>query len=521
MNSGQLGRAMRLSITEGALACAMGTLTGGIFLTGFALALGASEFQIGLIAAMPALANVAQVAGSYLIERTGHRKRLCVGALTTSRLLWLLVLMAPLASAAISQRAMVWTLIVLLAATNTLNSIGGVGWLSWIRELVPEQIRIGFLSRRNQLDTALALSLSIFGGMFIDWQATRDPASLAGFAIVFALAMLCGLVGLPLMASIPEARGVSPPDALSPRFSKLLAAPLRDGNFRKVLGFYAYWNLAVNVSAPFFAVFMLQKLHLPFWHVTALCTLSSISGLLANRFWTRLSEKFGHRPIVFLATLGDAIYPLWWLFVTPQTTWLLLPIHCSGLFGAPLAVGPNNMVFKLSPPKNASPYMAIFNAIVGPITAAAAILGGWLAGACGRWEFSIGAMSFGGLHLLFAVSCAGRLTSLALLWRVTEPRSHAIGRVVRILGRRYIRKPSALAPAMYACRGIAAAGSRLILAVTPLGFARDSNVVSLARIAVSTAGSTATPFSTDETPPPFGGASTSDAQPALADPVAA
>ena len=521
MNSGCLGRAMRLSITEGALACAMGTLTGGIFLTGFALALGASEFQIGLIAAMPALANVAQLAGSYLIERTGHRKRLCVGALTISRLMWLVILLAPLASAAISARAMVWTLIALLAITNTLNSVGGVGWLSWIRDLVPEQVRIGFLSRRNQLDTALALSLSILGGMFIDWQQARDPASLVGFVIVFACAMLCGLVGLPLMAAIPEAREAAPPEGSRPRYSQLLASPLKDRNFRQVLGFYAYWNLAVNVSAPFFAVYMLEQLRLPFWYVTALCTLSSMAGLLANRFWTRLSEKFGHRPIVFLATLGDALYPLWWLFVTPQTAWLLLPIHCSGLFGAPLAVGPNNMVFKLSPAKNASPYMAVFNAIVGPITAAAAILGGWLAGACSGWELSIGAVSFGGLHLLFAVSCVGRLTSLALLWRVTEPRSHAIGRVVRILRRRYVRRPSMLAPAMAGWRGVAAARPRLAFAGPAPVFTDMPSDVSLARGATASAVYEGIPLLADETPSSLENANPFTADAPLADSLAA
>lgn len=521
MNSGQLGRAMRLSITEGALACAMGTLTGGIFLTGFALALGASELQIGLIAAMPALANIAQLAGSYLIERTGRRKRLCVGALTTSRLLWMLVLFVPLAAGVLSQQAVIWALIALLALTNGLNSVGGVGWLSWIRDLIPEPVRIGFLSRRNQVDTALALSLSIFGGVFIDWQAARDPTSLAGFVIVFACAMLCGLVGLPLMASIPESAEAAAPDAMRPPYLKLLASPLKDGNFRKVLGFYAYWNLAVNVSAPFFAVFMLEKLHLPFWYVTALCTLSSISGLLANRFWTRLSEKFGHRPIIFLATLGDALYPLWWLFLTHQTAWLLLPIHGSGLFGAPLAVGPNNMVFKLSPARNASPYMAVFNAIIGPTTAAAAILGGWLAAACGQWEFSVSGASFGGLHLLFMISCVGRLTSLILLWRVTEPRSHEIARVVRILQRRFVRKPSALAPLALGWRGVMAARSRLTFAGSTLDSTGNSRAASFARGAAPAAGYTSVSLSTGDEPASIGPADLLGGPSSLADPLVA
>ena len=61
------------SVAEGALATVMTTLLGGVFLTAFALRLGASELQIGLLGATTPLASVAQLAGSWAIERTGRR----------------------------------------------------------------------------------------------------------------------------------------------------------------------------------------------------------------------------------------------------------------------------------------------------------------------------------------------------------------------------------------------------------------------------------------------------------------
>lgn len=445
MEFGKLSRAMRLSISEGALACAMGTLTGGVFLTGFALALGASQLEIGLMAAMPAIANLAQLLGACLIERTGHRKRVCLGALAASRVLWLLVLLAPLCAVGSGARWPIWALLGLLAASNALNAVGGVGWLSWIKDLVPETIRIGFLSRRNQIDTVLALSLSICGGLFIDWWNQRHAESITGFVMVFAAAMLCGLVGLPLMAAIPEPASDHDRQGRPP-LRRLLAAPLRDRNFRRLLGFYGYWNLAVNVAAPFFAVYMLERLKLPFWFVTVLCTLSSVCGLVANRFWTRLAEKFGHRPVVFLATLGDAIYPLWWIFISPDWAWLLIVVHCSGVFSSPIAVGPNNIVLKLSPRKNASPYMAVFNAVVGPVTALAAIAGGYLAGVFENVSYSLGPVTLSGLHWLFVISAVGRLSSLTLLWRVAEPRAQSVRKVVRVLRRVHARSPASWLP---------------------------------------------------------------------------
>jgi len=42
------------------------TLTGGVFLTGFALYLGMNEFMIGVVAPMPFIVTVFQVPASYL-----------------------------------------------------------------------------------------------------------------------------------------------------------------------------------------------------------------------------------------------------------------------------------------------------------------------------------------------------------------------------------------------------------------------------------------------------------------------
>ncbi|HJY81399.1 MAG TPA: MFS transporter, partial [Candidatus Binatia bacterium] len=51
-------RALWLSICDGIFANLYANLTGGVFLVGYALALKASEVQIGLLAAFPLLANI-------------------------------------------------------------------------------------------------------------------------------------------------------------------------------------------------------------------------------------------------------------------------------------------------------------------------------------------------------------------------------------------------------------------------------------------------------------------------------
>jgi MFS family permease len=442
MDSKVLTRAMRWSIADGALATAMGTLTSGVFLTGLALALGATRLQIGILAALPTLATVMQLPGSYLIERFGQRKWLCFWASLAGRLTWLPIIAIVLFPTALGGTQVVWLIAGLVALGSALGSLGGVAWLSWIRELIPDQHRIGFLSRRNFVMTLLALVLGMLVGAFLDFWNSAHPGSMGGFAILVGVAAAVGFCSSFCMAQVAERKTHRPPEP-PPPFRRLVALPFRDANFRRVVLFYVTWNLSVNLALPFFSVYMLQQLELPFWYVTALVTLSSVVGLLANGFWARLKERFGVKPVVFLATAADAFVPLLWLFVDGPAVWMLLLIHFFGVFSAPLAIGPNTMVLRLAPAVRTSAYMAVFAAVVGPASALAAVVGGAIAATRG---WSMGPVSVGGLQMIFFLSFAGRLCSLFILRKVTEPAAHSASTALaHVLG--------SISPARWSIRG--------------------------------------------------------------------
>ena len=70
---------------EASFATVFIVFTGGAFLTGLALMLGANDFEIGLLAAIPFLSQAAQLFSAYLIDRTGDRKPLVVWSLFIGR----------------------------------------------------------------------------------------------------------------------------------------------------------------------------------------------------------------------------------------------------------------------------------------------------------------------------------------------------------------------------------------------------------------------------------------------------
>src|SRR5690242_21960543 len=68
----------RALVKDAAWASLVGALYGGVILIGFALELGATPWHIGLLAAVPFLAQVAQLPGVLLIERFGERRKIAV-----------------------------------------------------------------------------------------------------------------------------------------------------------------------------------------------------------------------------------------------------------------------------------------------------------------------------------------------------------------------------------------------------------------------------------------------------------
>src|SRR5512142_2332513 len=87
ISQADLQRGHRALVRDAAWASVTGALYGGVILVGFALALGAGPFVIGMLAAIPFIAQSAQLAGIALVERLRQRKRITVTSVTVSRVI--------------------------------------------------------------------------------------------------------------------------------------------------------------------------------------------------------------------------------------------------------------------------------------------------------------------------------------------------------------------------------------------------------------------------------------------------
>jgi len=388
VSESELNKGLRMLIFDGVCSQVMGVLTGGVFLVAFALQLGASNFIIGLIAALGPLTQVLQIPAIYLVEKTGSRKALVVLSSFFSRLFWFLVAAIPFLFP-MSYRSGI--LFIALLAYFGFGTISGLSFNSWMRDFIPDSIRGSYSGKRMAIATAVAAFLSLAAGFGVDMYKNYFP-EIGIYSIYFAIGGFAGLLGVMFLAKIPEPKMKKDGDV---NFISVLKEPFRDINFRQLMVFMGSWNFAVNFAAPFFVVYMLKRLNLSMTLIVAFSVLSQIINILFFRLWGKLADRFSNKSVLAEAGPLFIITMLIWPFTTmPESYFLTIPmlilIHIlAGMSTAGVNLSSANIALKLAPAGKSTSYLAA-NALVSGVAATVApIIGGVLAANLDGEELSL------------------------------------------------------------------------------------------------------------------------------------
>ena len=417
-------RALNFSIIDGALSAVMGSLAGGIFLMGFALKfLKAEPQQIGILAALPMFANLVQIFGSYIIEKTGKKKTLCLLSVLVSRLLWILIIILPLAIFSAFSDWRVWMLVAVIAVSSLFGSLSGVSWLAWISDLVPQNIRGSYFGKRNMIASACGMVAILLGGKFLTvWEARFSESNPYGFIILFVLGLTAGLIATWFLWRIPETESPKKETDTGFNFSVFLQ-PLKDRNFLTLILFVSAWMFAIQIAAPFYGVFMIENLKIDFSKITIFGTFATLATLLMMKIWGPISDKLGNKPIIIVSGWVLIIIPFIWILALPGKYYVpILVAHIlSGAFMAGAALSQFNILIKLSPKLGRSVYLALFAAITGLVGATAPIVGGILSNALAGVSFTFFAYNISNLHLIFITSSVLQIATIFFILKVKEP----------------------------------------------------------------------------------------------------
>jgi MFS family permease len=423
---------LRNSIYDGILANIFATLTGGVFLTGFALYLGMNEFMIGLLASMPFLVTVFQLPTSYHITKRGKRKEIAYLSAAVARLIWIPILVTgllPIFSAPIK----ILVILSMFFLSYSLLSVSYVSWLSWMSDLVPDEERGRFFGTRNMLcGAAGVIVLVVFGKLNDTLDGQSNDGSPTGFVITFLSAVLFGILSLRFLnrVSEPQARHIQNGNS----FRENLSHPFKQGNFRKFLIFAYLWGFSVNFASPFFTLYFLRDLRFSYGFVATLALLSTFADLIGMQFWGRISDRVKNKAVIRLAGWVAIFLPLAWVTVRPESLFMPIFLHLiGGGFWAGINLCMNNLLLRISPQEGKAWFLSIYNIVGGLGAATGPVLSGFVIISLGHLDLRVFSWNLVPIQAVFIASSLFRLLSFQIFKYINEPEEVSVGQMVRIL----------------------------------------------------------------------------------------
>lgn len=403
-------KAMRLNTIEGAFAVAAENLAAP-YLGLFALALGASPSQIGMLTAFPNfLGNIFQIPAGLLAERLKDKRILPIIGGYLARSTWLALAIFPFLFPPEQRVAVV---IFLASFRIVAANLGVPAWTALQADLVPKSIRGQYYANRNVVLNTCALVATFLATFLLRMEF---PTS---YQIIFAVATTLGLTATYIFSKIPFEQAPPKERVVSSQgFSQKMKTFLQDvgsqKNFVKYVKSALIWNVGVSLSSSLFAVHYVDGMggKAGAWAIFAGTNIAT--QIIIQRYWGRLADFFGQKNVMTFSGIGAVTIPLLW-WITPNLWFPVITHAVNGLAWGGYNLAAFNLLLEITPDDNRTVYVGVYHTLMGVATALGPLAGGFAA-------------EFFGLRPVFVVSSLIRGIGLYIFYRqVTDTSGKVMG----------------------------------------------------------------------------------------------
>lgn len=321
--------------------------------------LGANDFQLGLLSAIPFAASALQIFISYAMEKRRNRRFMFLFLGLLGRSFWIVIGLVPYLFPSFSVDLRIWLVVVFVVMVYTGNGAVGLGFGSLMGDLVPMRIRGSYFSVRQMI----SLASGVVCGLLISTMI--DRVGRTGYSIALVLAGITQLLDVACFFFIKW-----PPMAESEgdhtTFFAMIREVFSNKPFVKILVFYSIWLFSANIAGPFWNVYMIEDLHMNFTQMSLYTQIiSNVTTVLIISRWGRLIDRYGNKPVLQMSALFIALSPLPWFFATPATTFFVLMSNIISGSSWPVSdVCQQNLYLSHSPQVHRSMYIAVFLASI-------------------------------------------------------------------------------------------------------------------------------------------------------------
>ncbi len=372
------------------------------FLPVFLARLGATNFQVGLLTAMPAFTGLflAIIVGRFLQTR-----RQVVPWFSAARLMVVSAYaLTGLVPFFVPTEYIVPVVLAIWALATLPQIVVNVAFSVVMNAVAGPRYRYDLMSRRwSTLGLTTAITVAVVGQIL---DRILFPIN---YQIVFVALSVGGLISYYYSSHIDLPDAEPPPRSVGQSTSK------RFGGFADLIrGQPAFVSFMLKrfvyvsgstLALPLFPLYFVRDVHATDAWIGIINTVQTGIMLIGYYFWSRESRAHGGRFVLLWTTFGLSLYPILTAF-THQVEWIALYAGLAGIFQAGLDLVFFDELMKTFPAKYSATFVSLAQSLQYLSTVASPLVGTWLAEYIGLGGALVVS---GGLRLIgFAMFAWGR-----------------------------------------------------------------------------------------------------------------
>jgi MFS family permease len=369
--------------------------------------------MFGLIVSMPAWANASQILLMPFLARFFTARDMALSMSWLNLGLWgMMAAVLPFLPED-NRVAAGQIFLIFFILTSASSSFLGLGWLSWIRSWVPQDIRGAYFGKRNRYIALVTLGFLFMSMGLLEWF----PDDVTTYQIILIVAVTLRFGSVLVQHRVVDEKSSREPLVQGAWWSQLRLTLTHPGFVAFIL-FNAWVNFWINLTGPFSTVYVYEQLHLMPGQFAVFNILATITGAIAMPLWGKFIDRHGCVPAIGLGLLLWQVQNYLWAVLTPANTWLLYPMWLwGGSTAAGFLLGSFNLLLKIIPPGAKTTGISLNLAATSVAAGSAPIIAGIildLAQDRGLAEVSV-------YRTGFILGPSAILISLLLLKRIREP----------------------------------------------------------------------------------------------------
>ena len=312
-----LRRNLRLLVGDGACWALMtGTAEWQFVL--FALAIGLSEVQAGLVSTVPILLGaLLQLVTPWGVRHVGSIRRWvwCAALIQACAIL-------PLIAGALWGEMPWWLLYASISLYWGAQYATAPPWQAWFTSLVPSAIRARFTTFRNRFVQG-ALSIGILVSLILQAGEAKGWI-LDAFAVVFFVSFCARVVSSICLSRQSEAEeGLV--EKIEPPSPEVARRYFQDRRTRQLLLYMLAFFLSIFVSGSFLVPYMREQLSFEYWQITLIFFCMIGTKVLVLPWVGHFAKRYGPGKLLWVGAIGIA--PIAGLWLVSSSFWYLLALQ--------------------------------------------------------------------------------------------------------------------------------------------------------------------------------------------------